>query len=46
MKRYDYLLRVCEELNDQFKAEGSRDRAIIIRKNKRYKIAILRVKED
>ena len=39
---YRYLCNVAEEMNDSFKSEGSRDRAIVIGYTNTYQIVVLK----
>ena len=43
-KYYEYLCRVAEDMNDTFKAEGSKDRMVVrfSLKDKAYKLYIMK----
>ena len=39
---YRYLCGVADNMNEEFKYEGSKDRAVVIRDDKKLKIIILK----
>lgn len=44
--RYRYLCGVADFMNEEFKCEGSKDRAVVVKVNGVYKLVILKEVEE